>query len=91
MVAPETLVATSVIIYIVALTLYTVRVVRGPTVPDRILAVDALTYDLAALIAVIGLLLRSPLLVPSAIVLALWVYALDLYVAKYLEGRELGD
>jgi len=91
MVAPETLVAASVIIYIVALTLYTIRVVKGPTIPDRILAVDALTYDLAALIAVIGLLLRSPLLVPSAIVLALWVYALDLYVAKYLEGRELGD
>lgn len=91
MVTPETLVAASVIIYIVALTLYTVRVVKGPTIPDRILAVDALTYDLAALIAVIGLLLRSPLLVPSAIVLALWVYALDLYVAKYLEGRELGD
>jgi len=91
MVTPETLVAASVIVYIVALTLYTVRVVKGPTIPDRILAVDALTYDLAALIAVIGLLLRSPLLVPSAIVLALWVYALDLYVAKYLEGRELGD
>ncbi len=91
MVTPETLVAASVIIYIVALTLYTIRVVKGPTIPDRILAVDALTYDLAALIAVIGLLLRSPLLVPSAIVLALWVYALDLYVAKYLEGRELGD
>ncbi len=91
MVTPETLVAASVIIYIVALTLYTIRVVKGPTIPDRILAVDALTYDLAALIAVIGLLLRSPLLVPSAIVLALWVYALDLYIAKYLEGRELGD
>ncbi len=91
MVTPETLVAASVIVYIVALTLYTVRVVKGPTIPDRILAVDALTYDLAALIAVIGLLLRSPLLVPSAIVLSLWVYALDLYVAKYLEGRELGD
>lgn len=91
MVTPETLVAASVIVYIVALTLYAVRVVKGPTIPDRILAVDALTYDLAALIAVIGLLLRSPLLIPSAIVLALWVYALDLYVAKYLEGRELGD
>ncbi|HDJ83416.1 MAG TPA: pH regulation protein F, partial [Desulfurococcaceae archaeon] len=32
-----------------------------------------------------------PILIPCAIVLALWIYALDVYVAKYLEAKEIGD
>jgi len=77
--------------YIVAFLLYIVRIVRGPTVPDMIIAVDALSYDLAAFLVVLSILFRSPIMIPSALVLVLWVYALDIYVAKYLEAREIGE
>ncbi len=78
-------------IYIVAFVLYIVRALKGPTIPDIVLAVDALSYDLAAFLAILAVYLRSPLLIPCAIVLALWIYALDVYVAKYLEAREVGE
>ncbi len=77
-------------VYVLAFTLYTVRAVKGPTLPDTVLAIDAMTYDLAAFLAVLSILFHSPILIPTAIVLALWVYALDIYVAKYLESKDMG-
>ncbi len=76
--------------YVASFVLYAVRVVKGPTIPDRVLAVDSLGYDLAAFMVVLSILLRSPLMVVCGLALVLWVYAFDIYVAKYLEAREMG-
>ncbi|MCD6488855.1 MAG: pH regulation protein F [Desulfurococcales archaeon] len=78
-------------IYMIAFSLYIVRALKGPTIPDIVLAIDALTYDLAAFLVILSIFFRSPILIATAIVLALWVYSLDIYVAKYLEARELGE
>lgn len=78
-------------IYLTAFTLYAVRAVKGPTIPDTVLAIDSMSYDLAAFIAVLSILFKSPILIAVAIVLALWIFALDIYVAKYLESREMGE
>ncbi len=78
-------------LYIVAIVLYAVRVLKGPTVSDRVLAVDALGFDLAAFLTILSVLFRAPIMVTTALVLALWIYALDIYVAKYLESKEMGD
>ncbi|OYT46241.1 MAG: pH regulation protein F [Desulfurococcales archaeon ex4484_42] len=78
-------------IYVVSFLIYVIRVIKGPTVPDRVLAVDALSFDLAAFLVIIGILLKIPFLVPIAMVLSLWIYALDVYIAKYLEAKEMGD
>lgn len=76
--------------YVASFLLYAVRVVKGPTIPDRVLAIDSLGYDLAAFMVVLSLLLKSPLMVVAGLALALWIYAFDIYVAKYLEAREMG-
>jgi len=86
-----TLIIISLPLFLVALVLYVIRTVTAPSVPDKILAIDALGYDLAVFLVVLSILFRSPILIPCAIVLALWVYALDIYIAKYLEARELGE
>ncbi|OYT50047.1 MAG: pH regulation protein F [Desulfurococcales archaeon ex4484_204] len=78
-------------IYMAAFILYAVRAVKGPTIPDMVLAIDAMTFDLAAFLVVLSIFFKSPILIPVAIVLALWIYALDIYVAKYLEAREMGE
>ncbi len=79
-------------IFMLAFVLYSIRAFKGPTIPDTVLAIDALTYDLAAFLVILAIFFRSPILIPVAIVLALWVYALDIYVSKYLEAKkELGE
>lgn len=81
----------SIAVYVVSFTLYFIRIIKGPTIPDMVIAVDALGFDLAAFFVILSILFRSPILIVCAIALALWVYALDIYISKYLEYKELGD
>ncbi len=78
-------------IYILAFTLYIVRALKGPSISDTVLAIDAMSFDLAAFLVLLSIFFRSPILIPTAIVLALWIYAMDIYVAKYLETKEMGE
>ncbi|MEM0000624.1 MAG: monovalent cation/H+ antiporter complex subunit F [Desulfurococcaceae archaeon] len=78
-------------LFIVSIVLYIIRLLKGPTIPDMVIAVDALSYDMAVLLAVLSVLFKSPILISCAIVLMLWAYALDVYMAKYLEAKEFGE
>jgi multicomponent Na+:H+ antiporter subunit F len=78
-------------VYVTAFILYTIRALKGPTIPDQVLAIDAMSYDLAAFLVILSILFREPILIGTAIVLALWIYSLDIYVAKYLEKKEMGE
>ncbi|MEM1618784.1 MAG: monovalent cation/H+ antiporter complex subunit F [Desulfurococcaceae archaeon] len=77
-------------LYIMAVVLYTTRLIRGPTIPDMVLAADCLAYDLAVFLAALSLYYRTPFMVAPPIMLALWAYILDIYVSKYLIAKEVG-
>jgi multicomponent Na+:H+ antiporter subunit F len=77
-------------LYLVAIILYLIRAIKGPTIGDQVLAIDSMTYDLAALLIILGLFFKEPILIVTAIPLALWVYSLDIYIAKYLDRGEMG-
>jgi len=77
--------------YTAAIALYTYRIVRGPTIPDMVLATDCLGYVLAAFLVILSIYFSSPILIAPAIVLTLWIFALDVFVSKYLEKKELGE
>lgn len=80
----------SMIVYAIAIVLALARALKGPTVGDQVLALDVVTYYTVVMFILISIILREPILTVTAIPLALWVYALDIYVSKYLERGELG-
>lgn len=86
-----TVIGFAIPIFMVSFLLYIYRAIKGPSISDQVLAIDALSYDLAAFFIILSILLKIPILAPVGIVLALWIYALDLYVAKYLEKKEMGE
>lgn len=71
--------------------LYLVVAYKGPTLSDRVLAADVFFYSMAIIFGVMGILLGSPIMTACTVVLVLWAYALDIYIAKYIERGELGD
>lgn len=77
-------------IYVVTALMYIIRLVKGPTIPDRVLALDALSFDLAVILALLSIILENPILVSGVIPLVLWIHAIDIFVSKYLEAREMG-
>jgi multicomponent Na+:H+ antiporter subunit F len=78
-------------VYLISLILYLVRVFKGPTISDTVLAIDALSFETIAFMALFAIFFKSLLLIPVAILLSVWTYALDVFVAKYLERKEMGD
>ncbi|MCS7111698.1 MAG: monovalent cation/H+ antiporter complex subunit F [Ignisphaera sp.] len=77
-------------VFIASIILYLIRALRGPTIPDMVIAVDAISFDIAVFLAVLAVYFKSPILISCVIVLMLWAYALDIYVAKYLESKDMG-
>jgi multicomponent Na+:H+ antiporter subunit F len=84
------LILTLILVYVVAIILVSIVAFRGPTIGDQVLAIDVITYMSLVLMALVTVYLRQPLLAVLIIPLALWVYALDIYIAKYLERGDLG-
>ncbi|MEJ5292013.1 MAG: monovalent cation/H+ antiporter complex subunit F [Candidatus Methanosuratincola sp.] len=73
----------------IALSLY--RMVVGPTMPDRMLALDVISYALTVVMGIIAVISGSPYLIVISFSLALWFFIGALYVARYMEGEQIGD
>lgn len=74
----------SAVIYTLAFVLYGIRAMKGPTTADIILAVDCLSFDMAAFMVILGIYFKSIMLASGAIILALWAFMLDIYYTKYV-------
>ena len=80
-----------IVAFVTSATVSFYRLLKGPTIPDRMLALDIITYTLVVIIAVVALILDSPYLIVISFTLALWFFIGSLYVARYLEGEQIGD
>ena len=67
-----------------ALALCTWRLVRGPHVTDRVLALDTLYINVVALVVLLGIRLKSPMLFEAALVVAMLGFASTVALARYL-------
>ncbi|MEM1628551.1 MAG: monovalent cation/H+ antiporter complex subunit F [Desulfurococcaceae archaeon] len=76
-----------VAIYLSTAVIFVFRAIRGPTIFDRVLAIDALSYDLTVFMALIALYTNRHVLAVCMIPIALWAYALDVYVSWYMEHK----
>ncbi|MEM1618563.1 MAG: monovalent cation/H+ antiporter complex subunit F [Desulfurococcaceae archaeon] len=78
------------VVYVISITLLSARAIKGPTIGDQVLAIDVIAYITVVLFVLVSIYLKEPILTVVALPLALWVYALDVYIAKYLERGDLG-
>jgi multicomponent Na+:H+ antiporter subunit F len=71
----------------VLMALATVRLVLGPTAPDRAIALDTVnTLTIAAMI-LFGVIYQEVIFVDVAIVYGLLSFVSTLYIAKYIGGE----
>jgi multicomponent Na+:H+ antiporter subunit F len=68
------------------LTLY--RLLRGPTVPDRVAALDILNVIVTGSIVLFSLIDKNSLFLDIALVYAALSFLETVVVARYLEGRK---
>jgi len=77
----------TVLCLVVLMALATVRLVLGPTAPDRAIALDTVnTLTIAAMI-ILGVIYKEVIFVDVAIVYGLLSFVSTLYIAKYIGGE----
>ena len=65
-----------------------IRVIKGPTAPDRVVGLDTINTIVIISMVIFGLAVGSVIYIDVAIVYALLSYISTLFIAKYLEGGE---
>lgn len=73
-------------IFLLAVAITAVRLYLGPTPPDRILAMDAITHLIVTLLIVLSYFYQKWYLLDIAIVYILLSYVGTLALAKYIRG-----
>ena len=66
-----------------------VRVIKGPTAPDRVVGLDTINTLVIVSMVVFGITTNSVIYIDVAIVYALLSFISTLFIAKYLEGGEI--
>lgn len=72
---------------IIALLLAFIRLVRGPSLPDRVIALDLMATIVVGLFSVYAMAMDQPVFIDAAIVLALIVFLGTVAFARYTEQR----
>jgi len=69
----------------VVMALTTIRLLRGPSLPDRVVAMDLLVIAAVAVSALLALVYEQPALIDLAVLLALTAFISTAAFAWYLE------
>ena len=76
------------IFLLISVLLSLIRVIRGPTAPDRIVGIDTINTIIISGMVVFGAAFQEVIYIDVAIVYALLSFISTLFIAKYLEGGE---
>lgn len=80
-------IASTLIAAALLLTLW--RLLRGPSIPDRVLAIDTLYVNTVALIVVFGVMRGTALLFEAAMLIALLGFVSTVALCKYVMRGDL--
>ena len=90
---PHALVAAAVVasMYVVglAMLLALVRLLRGPTVPDRVLALDTLFVAAIAELVLLGMHLGTAMYFEAALIIAMLGFVSTVVLSKYVIRRDI--
>ena len=67
-----------------AMLLCTWRLWRGPTAPDRVLAIDTLSINVVAMVVLLGLTWQNDLLFEAALIVAMLGFVSTVALARFL-------
>jgi multicomponent Na+:H+ antiporter subunit F len=74
-----------------SVTLAMIRLIRGPFLPDRVVALDLITMVTVGFIVVYGTATGEPVFLDAAIAVALVAFGGTVAFARYLERRARGE
>ena len=74
---------------LLAILIAIIRVVKGPTAPDRVVGLDTINTVVIVAMVIFGAATGNVIYIDVAIIYALLSFISTLFIAKYLEGGEI--
>jgi len=86
----ESLFIWAIILLLISSLLTLIRMIVGPTIPDRVVALDAMTTTTSGLMVLYGVITEQSVIIDVALVYAILSFIATLYIARYLERKKVG-
>ena len=74
---------------LLAIVIAIIRVIKGPTAPDRVVGLDTINTIVIVGMVIFGWATGNVIYIDVAIIYALLSFISTLFIAKYLEGGEI--
>ncbi|MCF3943548.1 Na(+)/H(+) antiporter subunit F1 [Oceanobacillus alkalisoli] len=81
----NTLLVTSLILFGVAIAITLIRIIIGPSLPDRVLSLDMIGVQIVSSLAIISILLNTRAFLEVILVLAILAFISTISFTKYIE------
>jgi multicomponent Na+:H+ antiporter subunit F len=78
----------TLILLFIGIIMAVIRIIKGPTAPDRIVGLDTVNTIVIVSMVIFGALYNEIIYIDVAIVYALLSFVSTLFIAKYLQGGE---
>ena len=75
----------SLALFMVAIALLLYRVVRGPSMPDRAIALDTIGVNLISAIAIVSIVLKTKAFLEAILILGILAFIGTIAFSKYIE------
>jgi len=85
----DTLFLGASVFLVICIVLAIIRVIKGPTVPDRVVGLDTINTLVVVAMVLCGAAFRESIYIDVAIVYALLSFITTVLIARYLEGGEI--
>lgn len=81
----QTLLMASIIMLTISISIALYRVIRGPSLPDRILALDSIGYNIIGIVAVLCIMLDSSSYLETILLIGILAFLSTIALCKFLE------
>jgi multicomponent Na+:H+ antiporter subunit F len=81
----QTLLIASLIIFGIAIAITLIRVIIGPSLPDRVLSLDMIGVQIVSSLAIITILLDTPAFLEAILMLAILAFIGTIAFCKFIE------
>ncbi|MCE4050970.1 MULTISPECIES: Na(+)/H(+) antiporter subunit F1 [Bacillaceae] len=85
----ETFMYIAILLIVIAMIGFTYRAIKGPTTPDRVVALDAIGISLAGLTALISIVLNTSAFLEVILVIGILAFIGTVAFSKFLEKGEV--
>lgn len=85
----QTFMYLAILVIVIAMIGFTYRAIKGPTTPDRVVALDAIGISLAGLTALISIVLNTSAFLEVILVIGILAFIGTVAFSKFLEKGEV--